>query len=119
MVLELAHKLSDTLNNEKEFKLMVSCYGNLYDHVLAVKVKLLTGIRRFREMSYIIDILVYNDEFETLLSKNVDKVSITECYHGNCHSASRRSSLRQLYWIISRSTIIQIVRNCVWLLVSF
>lgn len=29
MVLELAHKLSDTLNNEKEFKLMVSCYGNL------------------------------------------------------------------------------------------
>lgn len=27
MVLELAHKLSDTLNNEKEFKLMVGCYG--------------------------------------------------------------------------------------------
>lgn len=29
MVLELAHKLSDTLNNEKEFKLMVSCYGSI------------------------------------------------------------------------------------------
>lgn len=58
MVLELAHKLSDTLNKEKEFKLMV---------------RLLTGIRRFREMSYIIDILVYNNEFETLLSKNVEK----------------------------------------------
>lgn len=25
-------------------------------------------------MSYIIDILVYNNEFETLLSKNVEKV---------------------------------------------
>ena len=39
-------------------------------------MKLLTGIKRFREMSYIIDILVYNDEFETLLSKNVEKVNI-------------------------------------------
>lgn len=28
MVLELAHKLSDTLNKEKEFKLMVGYYGN-------------------------------------------------------------------------------------------
>ena len=27
-VLELAHKLTDTLNNEKEFKLMVSFHGN-------------------------------------------------------------------------------------------
>ena len=64
-------------------------------------MKLLTGIRRFREMSYIIDILVYNDEFETLLSKNVEKVNINECYHGNCClSVKRRSSLRQLYWII-------------------
>ena len=32
MVLELAHKLSDTLSNEKEFKLMVSCYGNWLYH---------------------------------------------------------------------------------------
>lgn len=38
MVLESAHKLSDTLNNEKEFKLMVSHYGNVicitvYDNI--------------------------------------------------------------------------------------
>ena len=76
-MLELAHKLSDTLNNEKEFKLMVSCYGNhdcIIIHTCGCKVRLLTGIRRFREMGYIIDILVCNNEFETLLSKNVEKV---------------------------------------------
>lgn len=27
-------------------------------------------------MSYIIDVMVYNDEFETLLSKNAEKVNI-------------------------------------------
>ena len=37
-------------------------------------MRLLTGIGRFREMNYIIDILVYNHKFETLLSKNAEKV---------------------------------------------
>jgi len=41
---------------------------------ICCQVRLLTGIGRFREMSYIIDVMVYNDEFETLLSKNAEKV---------------------------------------------
>ena len=39
MVLELAHKLSDTLNTEKEFKLMVSYYGNHNYHYTYVIVR--------------------------------------------------------------------------------
>jgi len=39
------------------------------------QVRLLTGVGRFRELSYIIDILVSHDEFETLLSKNAEKVT--------------------------------------------
>lgn len=44
-------------------------------------MRLLTGIGRFREMSYIIDILVYNHEFETLLSKNAEKVTMNILDH--------------------------------------
>ncbi len=39
-----------------------------------LQVRLLTGIGRFHEMSYIIAQLLENDEFESLLHKGVEKV---------------------------------------------
>ena len=41
---------------------------------VCVQVRLLTGIGRFHEMSYILKLLMENDQFESLLHTNMEKV---------------------------------------------
>ena len=45
-------------------------------HELIFQVRLLTGIGRFHEMSYIIGLLLECDEFESLVHAGVEKVMI-------------------------------------------
>ena len=40
-----------------------------------IKVRLLTGIGRFRDMGYIVDALLINHHFELLLQKDLENVS--------------------------------------------
>ena len=51
---------------------------NYLDNFPVPKVRLLTGIGRFHEMSYIIRILLKYDEFESLVHTGVEKVSSQE-----------------------------------------
>jgi spatacsin len=58
-VLKLSREITESLYQGKHYKLMV---------------RLLTGVGRFHEMSYIIQSLLYCDEFESLVHHGVEKV---------------------------------------------
>ena len=41
---------------------------------LFLQVRLLTGISRYHEMGYVIELLIEHDQFENLVNKGVEKV---------------------------------------------
>lgn len=43
-----------------------------FDKLMCLQVRLLTGIGRYNEMTYVFDLLHQNHRFEILLRKNVD-----------------------------------------------
>lgn len=43
-----------------------------FDKLVCLQVRLLTGIGRYNEMTYVFDLLHQNHRFEMLLRKNVD-----------------------------------------------
>jgi hypothetical protein len=45
-------------------------------YVLLIQVRLLTGVGRYTEMNYIFQILKDNEQFEFLLGKGLDKVTL-------------------------------------------
>ena len=65
------------------------CVCEFYDHLfvllhsnvrtktcVCVQVRLLTGIGRFYEMDYILQLLMENDQFESLLHTGLEKVRL-------------------------------------------
>lgn len=52
------------------------CELEIIDIIFMLQVRLLTGISRYTEMSYIFQILKDNDQFEYLLGKGLDKVRV-------------------------------------------
>jgi spatacsin len=56
-------------------------------YIFLTQVRLLTGVGRYREMNYIFQILKDNEQFEFLLGKGLDKVTlvVTEFISAICN----------------------------------
>ena len=78
-VLKVSHDITDKLYQGKHYKLMVFIYlfVCLFVYLLFIQVRVLTGVGRFREMTYIIQLLLECDQFESLVHHGVDKVTET------------------------------------------
>jgi len=61
----------------------------------SLQVRLLTGVARFHEMSYIFDTLFEHEHFELLCRRGIDKVNVT-LFYLNRNVAAQIQSLKKM-----------------------